>query len=290
MQLVDRTVDGIQKGLKKCEAGMEHFLNRCRYPFELLGDADPWLANAYNLHKGERCFILGNGPSLRNTDPGRLRGEVTFGVNGIYLVDGFAPTYYVTISATFWKHHIEEIRNVRCIRRFIPLDCRGPLESDVPTSWLNYRRPAYFSKHGESLPVPAYFSKRPDKIVQGGGTVLFVCLQLAYYMGFKTAVILGVDHDYGQLEGKAVQTDTGIRFESTGRTHFCDNYHAKGEQFYVDYAAMERAYALSRKTFEESGRVILNATPGSKLETYRKVDYTSLFVSQRSPVTAEMAP
>jgi len=35
-------------------------------------------------HKGERCFIIGNGPSLRNTDISLLEDEITFGVNGIF--------------------------------------------------------------------------------------------------------------------------------------------------------------------------------------------------------------
>lgn len=32
-----------------------------------------------------RCFIIGNGPSLNDTDLSKLRHEVTFGVNGIFL-------------------------------------------------------------------------------------------------------------------------------------------------------------------------------------------------------------
>ena len=32
-------------------------------------------------YKGERCFILGNGPSLAKTDLSLLRNEYTFGLN-----------------------------------------------------------------------------------------------------------------------------------------------------------------------------------------------------------------
>ena len=36
-------------------------------------------------HKGERCFIIGNGPSLKQTDLTKLKNEYTFGLNRIYL-------------------------------------------------------------------------------------------------------------------------------------------------------------------------------------------------------------
>jgi len=38
-----------------------------------------------DLHKGERCFIIGNGPSLKKTDLAKLRNEYTFGMNRFYL-------------------------------------------------------------------------------------------------------------------------------------------------------------------------------------------------------------
>ncbi|HQL39176.1 MAG TPA: hypothetical protein PKV95_06830, partial [Anaerolineaceae bacterium] len=43
------------------------------------------LAACRNQHAGKRCFIIGNGPSLRQTDLAKLRGEMTFGLNRIYL-------------------------------------------------------------------------------------------------------------------------------------------------------------------------------------------------------------
>ena len=35
------------------------------------------LAGYQDKHQGQRCFIIGNGPSLRQTDLSRLRGEFT---------------------------------------------------------------------------------------------------------------------------------------------------------------------------------------------------------------------
>ena len=52
-------------------------------------------------HRGERCFVIGNGPSLQRTDLTKLRGERTFGLNRIYLKFGelgFATSYLVCVN------------------------------------------------------------------------------------------------------------------------------------------------------------------------------------------------
>jgi len=71
------------------------------------------LAGFHNLHQGQRCFILGNGPSLRKTDLSLLEGEVTFGMNRIYLLFpemGFSTTYFVSINTLVLEQCAEDIR------------------------------------------------------------------------------------------------------------------------------------------------------------------------------------
>ena len=43
------------------------------------------LSELKNIHKGKRAFIIGNGPSLKQTDLSKLKTEITFGMNRIYL-------------------------------------------------------------------------------------------------------------------------------------------------------------------------------------------------------------
>lgn len=257
-----------QAKLERWSKGWMEWLNH-RLP------ADPWLEKARNRHAGERCFLLGNGPSLNLTDLSKLRDEVTFGVNGIFLAD-LRPTYYTTISATYWRHHIDAIRNIDCDRRFLPTGTQR-LASSVPTSWLRAQRPVYETLFGEPLPVPVAFSRQPERLIYLGGTVLFVCMQLAYHLGFQQAVVLGVDHSYGLGKGRSEDKGRDSFLEKTDGTHFSQQYHAKGERFHVDLEAMERAYELAHQAFVEDGREIVNASPGSHLETFPKVDYTSLF-------------
>jgi hypothetical protein len=243
---------------------------------KLLERSDTWLGNAKNRHRGERCFVIGNGPSLKKCDLSLIGDDVSFGVNGIFLHPDFRPTYYVTISCFFWEEYVEQIRNVRCVRRILPTDL-GQLDSDVPTSWINFRRPKYFSENGEPLSVPMRFSTHADRIVYGGGTVLFACLQLAYHMGFNEAILLGVDHDYGQKEDRTCHGGYYVPGSEIAGSHFTENYFSPETQVHLDLPGMERGYTLAKEAFERSGRRIVNATPGSKLTVYPMVDYLSLF-------------
>ena len=43
-----------------------------------------------DIHKGERCFIVGKGPSLKMEDLEKIKGEYSFSVNSIVL--SFADT------------------------------------------------------------------------------------------------------------------------------------------------------------------------------------------------------
>ena len=46
-------------------------------------------------------MIIGNGPSLQNTDVSRLKDVYTFGMNRVYLAFpkwGFETSYYVAIN------------------------------------------------------------------------------------------------------------------------------------------------------------------------------------------------
>ena len=49
-----------------------------------------------NKHKGERCFIVCNGPSLTKKDLAKLDGEVTFGTNLIF--ENMTPDAYLELQ------------------------------------------------------------------------------------------------------------------------------------------------------------------------------------------------
>ncbi|MGF1448117.1 MAG: hypothetical protein ACFB20_01725 [Opitutales bacterium] len=235
---------------------------------EALYEPDPWLREARDRHRGERCFLLGCGPSLKNLDTSLLRGERVMATNGAFLLEGIEPDYYMTVSHYFFRSHLEAIRNLGCARRFLPLYLHE-LHSDSPTTWLNT---VEADEYGDFSPQrPLRFSDAPHERVFLGGTVIFACLQILYYLGFEEVILLGVDHSYASA-GQQERKDAYWIDSQSMQDHFMPKYYKEGTQVNIDMPAMDRAYTLSVDTFRQDGRRLLNATPGTKLEIIPKID------------------
>lgn len=60
----------------------------------------------FGIHTGKRCFILGNGPSLKNVDLEILKDEYVFTVNCFSKVSGFEKVnsnYHLWIDSSFFE-------------------------------------------------------------------------------------------------------------------------------------------------------------------------------------------
>lgn len=234
---------------------------------------DEWLHRNKDIHKGKRCFLLGTGPSLNNIDLSKIRNELTMGVNGTYLINDLNINYFISVSHVFWKHHIEGLKNFNCDRRFLP-PYLNELDSDVPTSWLRVIEHDNYNKLLDSRPW--FFSTEPDRYICLGGSVIFAGLQILYHLGFKTVILLGIDHDYG-IDPKTLGPKGRIINGKDLHAHFTTDYYNQGGDVHIDIHSSERAYSLANEAFEADGRKILNATPGTKLDIFEKVNYETLF-------------
>jgi hypothetical protein len=124
--------------------------------------------------------------------------------------------------------------------------------------------------------TPWFFSRSPERYVVLGGTVLFVALQILRHMGFSTVITLGLDHDYGVTQEETAAQDGFVPSESL-RAHFRPDYYESGKQVHINFEGLDRAYRLALEAFQEDGREILNASPGTKLDVFPQVDFDSLF-------------
>jgi hypothetical protein len=68
------------------------------------------LAALKDVHKGRRAFIIGNGPSLRQTDLSKLKNEFTFGMNRIYLL---FPEPHTLFRSTTWSLNNLRMKSLR---------------------------------------------------------------------------------------------------------------------------------------------------------------------------------
>lgn len=219
----------------------------------------------HNKHQGERCFIIGNGPSLTKTDLSLLRNEYTFGLNRIYLLFdriGFMTTYLVAINTLVIEQFAHELQSLS-MPKFVSWRGRHWLKGDGQTLFLD-----------TDYTPPLTFSEDVAGRVFEGGTVTYVAMQLAYYMGFEEVILIGVDHSFS-TPGPANKKVTS---ESADPNHFSPDYFGKGINWQLpDLEASEVAYALAREVYDRSGRRILDATIGGKLNIFPKVEYQLLF-------------
>ena len=68
-----------------------------------------------DIHRGERCFIIGNGPSLKQLDLSLLKNEYTFGMNRIYMAFeemGFSTSYYVCMNDLVVEQCADDIQKL----------------------------------------------------------------------------------------------------------------------------------------------------------------------------------
>ncbi len=216
-------------------------------------------------HRGSRCFIIGNGPSLNQIDLRMLRGEYTFGMNRIYLLFpelGFPTSYYVAINTLVIDQCAAEIEALD-MPKFVTWRARRRLGADPRTVFLDT------DYTGE-----ATFSPDVSGRVFEGSTVTYVALQLAFHMGFDEAILIGVDHSF-TTAGPANAT---VVSQGDDPNHFSAGYFGKGFRWQLpDLAASEAAYRLARQAYEGAGRRVLDATVGGKLTVFPKVEYASLF-------------
>ena len=233
---------------------------------------DPrWRRNREHLQKyqgrysGERCFILGNGPSLRSTNLGLLQDEFTFGLNRIYLLFpelGFTTTYLVSVNGLVLEQFTEDIVELG-LPKFLTWRARSWFRDDPNVLWIDTDYTG-----DETFTVEII-----DRIYEGY-TVTYVALQLAYCMGFSEVILIGVDHSF-QTKGEPNVTVTS---QGDDPNHFAPDYFGKGAKWQLpDLEGSERAYRLAHRAYEAVGRRILDATIGGKLTVFPKVDYYDLF-------------
>jgi hypothetical protein len=224
--------------------------------------SDTRLLALKNRHKGETCVIAGNGPSLRKTDFSLIKDLPAFGTNRIYLGMeelGFSPMYYVMVDSLMREQFWDEVKGLP-MTKFVTHNgggVRSPAETD-----------AIFLRTRPLRGASVYFSTNPVEGICVGTSVVFSCLQLAFWMGFGRVLLIGVDHNYSREESKITEQ------ENSEQGHFIKGYYPKGAKW-VSHSEetvrfSELLYALSDHWFRGHGRAIVDCTVGGMCPVFCK--------------------
>lgn len=219
-----------------------------------------------NSQKEQRCFIIGNGPSLKVEDLEKLQYEKTFSSHRIYKIynaTSWRPTYYcaqdynlvLESKADFEKTNEASMCFLGRFPRFRYPKIKG---------FLNLRLKGY-----DSYPDFPDFSEDISKYIIEGGTVTYMCLQIAVYMGFKEIYLLGVDHNYSVT----MDAQGNVKRYNGVKDHFSEDDNLTNIP--VLYKST-KAYEKARIYAEAHGVKIYNATRGGKLEVFERVNFDSL--------------
>lgn len=245
-------------GIKRINADLEAAL----HPFRR--ESIRKLRALKDKYQGERCVVIGNGPSLRKTDIQKIRSEYTFGMNRIYLAWeewGFSTSFYISVNDLVIEQCVQEIQSLS-MPLFLAWRAHRWLEPQANIHYL------YTTYTGPT------FAKDVSKRLWEGATVTYTALQLAYHLGFSTVVLIGVDHSFVS-KGKPNQT---VVSQGDDPNHFNPQYFGKGFRWQLpDLETSEIAYKIAKQVYQEDGRQILDATIGGQLDIFPKVDYDRYF-------------
>ena len=230
------------------------------------------LSELENAYKGRRCFIVGNGSSLKSEDLDRIKDEISFGSNRIYNIFNYTewrPTFYIAQDVDAYAEMIPKALGTN-IKKFILSLSAVPYEGDrhddvYHALWTNMR--FVINRFNDKS---IHFSKDISNHISNGYTVTFSAIQIAAYMGFKEIYLLGVDFNYSKTSDKF-----GRIKNIDGATTYFDGIERNGS--YLNYHSTMLAYNTAKMYCKDNGIVIRNATRGGKLEIFERINFDEIF-------------
>jgi hypothetical protein len=197
-----------------------------------------------------------------------LGAEHTISMNRAYLMYeawGFTPTYYVCANELVLEQFANDIARLP-MPRFLNFNRRQMFYREECDPGLMYLRLKFA--------ILDRFIGDVTRPIAGGGTVTFVALQLAFFMGFGEVVLIGLDHNFAE---KGVPNVTKTRQTDRDESHCHPDYFPKGVKWQLpDLYRSELAYALAREAFEADGRRIVDATVEGHCNVFPKVAFSGL--------------
>ncbi len=241
----------------------------------LLTANDRRVAALKNIHRGRRCFIVGNGPSLLIGDLDKLKGEIAFASNKIYLAfdeTQWRPTYYSVIDALVAENNRSTINNLDLCKIFHE-HVRSFIGHAKDIVWLSG-----FSGSNSDRADEDGFSLDVLKGVYAGASVIYPQIQLAFYMGIREIYLIGLDFSFDVPKSTGRISASGEVVESQGEVnHFHPEYRKPGETWTMPLLDVQyKAFVNAKRAVESHGGGIYNASRKTALDVFPRVDFDSI--------------
>lgn len=241
------------------------------------------LADLEGQYAGQRCFIMGNGPSLNRMELDRFEGETIWGLNRCYLLFDripWRPQFYVAVDERVVPDTAGEIAELQVALPettfFFPVHyrLRGVLPSTANTYWYRQLVP-----HLADLPW-SMFSGVATRGLYGVYTVTIAAMQLAVHLGFNPIYLIGCDTSYSvplSVLRDESNPDALVSTSDDDMNHFDARYFGAGRKWHEPHVdRMVLHYEHARAACDALGVEVYNATLGGELEVFPRINYRDL--------------
>jgi hypothetical protein len=156
-------------------------------------------------HAGERCFILGSAPSLREENLALLEGETVFSCNKSFLAkkDLNLPnySYFVltdsNVHTDIYTNNKEDFDSINVPRFYSSQLIKHKKD------YVKMTEDYVIIDKMKHYPISSPKATFPNSFKEGWGltgTVVYEATLTAFFMGFKEIYLLGVDMDYSNKQ------------------------------------------------------------------------------------------
>ena len=236
-----------------------------------------------NIHEGQRCFIVGNAPSINELDLSLLCGETVFSVSSGYhhpLYGTYKPKYHCLPQLTYTHLFTEQV----AIEWFKEMhEALGDAELFLSTWEYDLvrrhglfpgRRVNYVALRKDMLVGKVHIDL--SGLIYRVQSVPVMALQIALFMGFKEIYIIGCDHDnlrtgvyHYFYEPTVLKNKDASVDPKGGAMSFSQDLHSLSILF--------QQYSRMKEMAKSLGCHIVNASPTGNLDIFDRVPFQDIW-------------
>lgn len=262
-------------------------------------DLNIQLGKFRDIHKGQRAFVMANGPSLNKMDLSPLKGEIVFGANAgflIYKKYDWRHKYYFCVDSRVVFDRLADLEKLAETNKemicFLP-EAVNVLKEDNTSERLSVE-----SAIAKPRPNVTFFKMFPigdqrvgqglsENLIRGVTepfTVTATMIEFAIYMGFSEIFLIGADTNYvinSSVEQRGGMGPEGIKSllisTEADPNHFDASYFGPGRKWHAPNIKRMIAHYQRIKDLLPKGVQIWNAGIESKLKVFDLKPFSELF-------------
>lgn len=212
-----------------------------------------------NIKEGQKCFIVGNGPSLTMQDLELIKKEDCFASNLIFKIfdkTEWRPKYY------FLQDRYADTGNI-----LDDIDLEYMFIGDYYWRKRGMKNPNSICIHSARSfnKNSVDFSDNMEKSLVSHYTITYAMIQAAIYMGYSEIYLLGMDHSYAL----SYDSSGNVTSSPDTKSHVFEDKNPK--DVIANIEGMNKAYISARDYADKHGIKIINVTRGGKLEWFPRM-------------------